>query len=160
MIRLLTLSATAICCAACFGFATPTAAKDYEYRRRAITSYMLQCGFDTLSQCQDMSFGRGGDCLRNPSLGSAAARTPTPRASARPLSTHRFTRNSKKSTPGSSSDRQHDVPKAPHHEAVEAAQHHAELQARLKCCFTPRAGIQEHGLALIPSPTPRDHHFS
>ena len=99
MIRLLTLSATAICCAACFGFATPTAAKDYEYRRRAITSYMLQCGFDTLSQCQDMSFGRGGDCLRNPSLGSAAARTPTPRASARPLSTHRFTRNSKKSTP-------------------------------------------------------------
>jgi hypothetical protein len=99
MIRLLTLSATAICCAACFGFATPTAAKDYEYRRRAITSYMLQCGFDTLSQCQDMSFGRGGDCLRNPSLGSAAGAYAYARGSARPLSTHRFTRNSKKSTP-------------------------------------------------------------
>jgi Protein of unknown function (DUF3551) len=50
----------------------PAAANDYEYRRRDITSYMLQCGFDTLAQCQEMSFGRGGVCLRNPSLGSAA----------------------------------------------------------------------------------------
>jgi hypothetical protein len=33
---------------------------------------MLQCGFDTLAQCQEMSFGRGADCFRNPSLGSAA----------------------------------------------------------------------------------------
>jgi hypothetical protein len=33
---------------------------------------MLQCGFETLAQCQETSFGRGGDCFRNPSLGSAA----------------------------------------------------------------------------------------
>lgn len=33
---------------------------------------MLQCGFETLAQCQDMSSGRGGDCFRNPSLGGAA----------------------------------------------------------------------------------------
>ncbi|MFY9955834.1 MAG: DUF3551 domain-containing protein [Bradyrhizobium sp.] len=33
---------------------------------------MLSCGFDTLAQCQDMSSGRGGDCVRNPSLGDAA----------------------------------------------------------------------------------------
>jgi hypothetical protein len=33
---------------------------------------MVSCGFDTLAQCQDMSSGRGGDCIRNPSLGGAA----------------------------------------------------------------------------------------
>jgi hypothetical protein len=33
---------------------------------------MLQCGFDTLVQCQETSFGRGNDCFRNPSLGGAA----------------------------------------------------------------------------------------
>jgi hypothetical protein len=33
---------------------------------------MLQRGFDTSTQCQETSFGRGNDCFRNPSLGSAA----------------------------------------------------------------------------------------
>jgi hypothetical protein len=46
--------------------ATPAAA--YEYCRRDITSYMLSCSFDTMAQCQAMSSGRGGDCLRDPFL--------------------------------------------------------------------------------------------
>jgi len=72
MKKLLTLSAAVICCAAVFGAARPAAAKDYEYCRRDVSSYMLSCGFETLAQCQDMSSGRGGDCIRNPSLGGAA----------------------------------------------------------------------------------------
>jgi Protein of unknown function (DUF3551) len=72
MKRLLKLGVAAISCAAVFATAAPVAAKDYEYCRRDITSYMLQCGFDTLAQCQEMLFGRGSDCFRNPSLGSAA----------------------------------------------------------------------------------------
>ena len=72
MKKLLTLSAAAIACAAVFGIATPAAAKDHEYCRRDVISYMLSCGFDTLAQCQDMSFGRGGDCIHNSSAGGAA----------------------------------------------------------------------------------------
>ena len=72
MIRLLSLSAAAIACAVVFGAVTPAAAKDYEYCRRDVTSYMLSCGFETLAGCQDMASGRGGDCIRNPSLGDAA----------------------------------------------------------------------------------------
>jgi hypothetical protein len=68
----LRLGAAAISCAAFFLSAAPAAATDHEYCRRDITSYMLQCDFDTLAQCQEMSFGRGADCFRNPSLGSAA----------------------------------------------------------------------------------------
>ena len=71
MRKLLTLSAAVISCAAFFGTATPAAAKNYEYCRRDL-SYMLSCGFETLAQCQDMSSGRGGDCIRNPSLDGAA----------------------------------------------------------------------------------------
>jgi hypothetical protein len=72
MKKLLTLSAAAISCAVFFGAAGPAAAKDYQYCRRDVTAFVLQCGFDTLAQCQDMSSGRGGDCLRNPALGGAA----------------------------------------------------------------------------------------
>jgi hypothetical protein len=72
MTRLLTLSAAALAGAAVFGGATPAAAKDYQYCRRDVTAAMLQCGFETLAQCQDMSSGRGGDCFRNPALGGAA----------------------------------------------------------------------------------------
>jgi Protein of unknown function (DUF3551) len=71
MSKLLSLGAATIACATVFGAATPAAAKNYEYCRRD-SSYMLSCGFETLAQCQDMSSGRGGDCLRNPSLGGAA----------------------------------------------------------------------------------------
>ena len=72
MKKLLMLSAAAILCMAFFGAAPMAAAKDYEYCRRDITSYMLRCGFDTLAQCQFKSFGRGDDCIRNPLLGHAA----------------------------------------------------------------------------------------
>ena len=72
MTKLLTLSAAAIACAAFFGTAAPAAAKEHAYCRRDVTAAMLQCGFDTMAQCQDMSSGRGGDCLANPSLGGAA----------------------------------------------------------------------------------------
>jgi hypothetical protein len=71
MSKLLSLGAAAIACAV-VGAATPAAAKDYEYCRRDVTSYMLSCGFETLAGCQDMASGRGGDCIRNPSLGGAA----------------------------------------------------------------------------------------
>ena len=71
MNKLLSLGAAAIACAAVFGTATPAAAKDYEYCRRD-SSYMLGCSFETLAGCQDMASGRGGDCIRNPSLGDAA----------------------------------------------------------------------------------------
>ena len=70
--RPLTLGAAAVSCAAFFLSAAPAAATAYKYCRRDITSYILQCDFDTLAQCQEMSFGRGADCFRNPSLGSAA----------------------------------------------------------------------------------------
>jgi hypothetical protein len=72
MKKLLTLSAAAISCATYFGAAGPAAAKDIEYCRRDVTSFMMQCGFNTLAQCQVMSSGRGGDCFRNPALGGAA----------------------------------------------------------------------------------------
>jgi Protein of unknown function (DUF3551) len=70
--RPLTWGVAAISCAASFVSAAPAAATGYEYCRRDITSYMLQCGFNTLAQCLATSFGRGVDCFRNPSLGSAA----------------------------------------------------------------------------------------
>jgi hypothetical protein len=72
MSKFLSLSAAAITCATLLGAAGPAAAKDYKYCRRDETSFMMQCGFDTLAQCQDTSFGRGGDCFLNPSLGSSA----------------------------------------------------------------------------------------
>jgi hypothetical protein len=51
--------------------ATPAAA--YEYCRRDVTSYMLSCGFDTMAQCQAMSSGRGGDCLRDPFMAPSSS---------------------------------------------------------------------------------------
>jgi hypothetical protein len=69
MSMVLSLGVAAVACITFFGAAGPAAA--YEYCRRD-SSYMLSCGFDTLAQCQVMSSGRGGDCLRNPSLGDAA----------------------------------------------------------------------------------------
>ncbi len=73
MSKLLSPGVAAVTCIAFFGGAGLAAAKDYEYCRKDAVSYMLSCGFDTLAQCQDMSSGRGGDCLRNPSLGDAAS---------------------------------------------------------------------------------------
>ena len=73
MKKLLTLSAAVVACAAFFGTSGPAAAGSHEYCRRDITEYgALSCSFDTLTQCQAMAAGRGGDCLRDPSLGSGA----------------------------------------------------------------------------------------
>ena len=49
--------------------ATPASAHTYEYCRRDVIGNTLSCSFDTLAQCQAMSSGRGGDCLRDPALG-------------------------------------------------------------------------------------------
>ncbi len=72
MSKVLSPGVQEVACIAFFGAAGPAAAKDHEYCRKDAVSYMLSCGFDTLAQCQDMSSGRGGDCVRNPSLGDAA----------------------------------------------------------------------------------------
>jgi hypothetical protein len=45
--QLLSLGAAAIARAAFFAAAGPAAAKDYEYRRGDLTSFMLQGGFET-----------------------------------------------------------------------------------------------------------------
>jgi Protein of unknown function (DUF3551) len=73
MKKLLSLGIAVIGSVAIFAASGTAAAKDYQYCSRGVTSYMLQCGFDTLARCQDMSSGRGDDCLRNPALSSAAA---------------------------------------------------------------------------------------
>jgi hypothetical protein len=70
--KLLSLGVAAVGCIVFFSSARPAAAKDYEYCRRDITSSMLQCGFDTMAQCQAMSSGRGGDCVRDPFFPGAA----------------------------------------------------------------------------------------
>jgi hypothetical protein len=49
--------------------ATPASAHTYEYCRRDVIGATLSCSFDTMAQCQAMSSGRGGDCLRDPALG-------------------------------------------------------------------------------------------
>jgi hypothetical protein len=74
MKTLLTSGAAAIACAAFFGSTAPAAAGPHEYCRRDITEYgALSCSFDTLAQCEAMASGRGGDCLRDPSLGAGAS---------------------------------------------------------------------------------------
>jgi hypothetical protein len=73
MSKPLGLAIAAIACAAFFGASGPVAAKHYEYCRRDINEYgALSCGFETMAQCQAMASGRGGDCLRDPSLPSAS----------------------------------------------------------------------------------------
>jgi hypothetical protein len=73
MKKLLTFSAAAIACAAFFAVSGPAAAKDYQFCRVDITSFMQQCSFDTMAQCQDMSSGRGGSCIENPALAETNA---------------------------------------------------------------------------------------
>jgi hypothetical protein len=73
MKKLLTLSVATVACAVFFGTAGSAAAASHEYCRRDITEYgALSCSFDTLAQCQAMASGRGGDCLRDPTLPSAS----------------------------------------------------------------------------------------
>ena len=73
MTTLLTFGAAAIASAAFFGSAAPATAGPHEYCRRDIVNYgALSCSFDTLAQCQATASGRGGDCLRDPSLDAGA----------------------------------------------------------------------------------------
>jgi hypothetical protein len=46
----------------------PNTASAGDYCRYDVTSHMLGCSYATLEQCQAMSAGRGGDCLRDPFL--------------------------------------------------------------------------------------------
>ena len=74
MKKLLTFGVAAIACAAIFSSATPAVAGPHEYCRRDITEYgAISCSYDTLAQCQATASGRGGDCLRDPSLGAGAS---------------------------------------------------------------------------------------
>jgi Protein of unknown function (DUF3551) len=75
--HLLKLSAMPIAALSALAFmtvATPASANPHEYCRRDITEYgALSCGFETMAQCQAMASGRGGDCLRDPSLSTATS---------------------------------------------------------------------------------------
>ena len=74
MTKLLTFGAAAIASAAFFGSAAPATAGPHEYCRRDIVNYgVLSCSFDTLAQCHATASGRGGDCLRDPSLDAGAS---------------------------------------------------------------------------------------
>jgi hypothetical protein len=53
--------------------AMTTSASAGEYCRTDITSGMRSCSFETMAQCQAMSYGRGGDCYRDPFLSSSNA---------------------------------------------------------------------------------------
>jgi hypothetical protein len=52
--------------------AMTTSASAGEYCRSDITSGMRSCSFETMAQCQAMSYGRGGDCYRDPFLSSGS----------------------------------------------------------------------------------------
>jgi hypothetical protein len=66
--ELIATSVAALSALSFVAIATPASAHTYEYCRRDIIGSVLSCGFETLAQCQAMSSGRGGDCLRDPSL--------------------------------------------------------------------------------------------
>jgi hypothetical protein len=66
--ELVTTSVAALSVLSFVAIATPASARTYEYCRRDIIGSVLSCSFETLAQCQAMSSGRGGDCLRDPSL--------------------------------------------------------------------------------------------
>jgi hypothetical protein len=66
-------SVTALGALTFVAIATPAPAHAYEYCRRDVIGSTLSCSFDTLAQCQAMSSGRGGDCLRDPFLGDTGS---------------------------------------------------------------------------------------
>jgi hypothetical protein len=56
--------------AAAFGAFTPTSATAGEYCRTDVTGHMTSCSYTSIEQCQASSSGIGGDCFRDPKLGS------------------------------------------------------------------------------------------
>jgi hypothetical protein len=71
LLKMSVAPATAFVAMAFVAMATPAAAG--EYCRQDVTSHMLSCGFDTMAQCQAMSAGRGGDCVRDPFLAPSSS---------------------------------------------------------------------------------------
>jgi hypothetical protein len=65
--------ATAISAAAFFGALTTGSAIAGEYCRQDVTGHMTSCSYSSMEQCQAMSAGIGGDCFRDPNLGSSDA---------------------------------------------------------------------------------------
>lgn len=64
-------SATAVAAAAIFGALTTGSASAGEYCRQDVTGHMTSCSYSSMEQCQAMSAGIGGDCFRDPNLGTA-----------------------------------------------------------------------------------------
>jgi hypothetical protein len=62
---------TALAIAAIVGAMSTGSAKAGEFCRQDVTGHMTSCGFSTMQQCKDSSAGIGGDCFRDPNLGSS-----------------------------------------------------------------------------------------
>jgi hypothetical protein len=73
LLKMTIAPAAALAALAIVTMTAPAAASPGEFCRQDITSGMRSCSFDTLEQCQAMSSGRGGDCYRDPFLGSASS---------------------------------------------------------------------------------------
>jgi hypothetical protein len=63
---------TALAVAAIVGAMSTGSAKAGEFCRQDVTGHMTSCGFSTMQQCKDSSAGIGGDCFRDPNLGSSS----------------------------------------------------------------------------------------
>src|SRR5712672_3054840 len=102
MRELLSLGAAAIASAAFFGGAGPAAAKDYEYCRRDVTSFMLQCGFETWRSVRTRRLGAAAFASAIRRSAAPPMRTTTRRVSARRTPTYRFDGNNKEHAFGAS----------------------------------------------------------
>jgi hypothetical protein len=69
ILKMAAAPATGLFALALVAMATPAAASPGEYCRvDSGSGGMLQCGFSTMEQCQDMVAGRSGWCERDPFL--------------------------------------------------------------------------------------------
>ena len=72
MLSFLKLGApAAFAVAAIVGAMGTTSATAGEFCRQDVTGHMTSCGYSSMAQCQAMSAGIGGDCFRDPNLGSS-----------------------------------------------------------------------------------------
>jgi hypothetical protein len=62
---------TALAVAAIVGAMSTGSATAGEFCRQDVTGHMTSCSFSTMQQCKDSSAGIGGDCFRDPNLGSS-----------------------------------------------------------------------------------------
>jgi hypothetical protein len=71
MLSFLKLGArTTLAAAAILGAMGTGSATAGEFCRMDVTGHMTSCGFSNMQQCKDSSAGIGGDCFRDPFLGS------------------------------------------------------------------------------------------